>query len=230
VDRDVRKRGPRIVVVALAALVQVACLGDGGLPSQLVDGSPARAPSVTLDGVASRQVETKAAALGPRTATTGPVARCLATTREHVPHAPVVWRVGVDGASVTFRTASGRDLVACDGTALTAGHSPTWCGVALARMRGERLLDPRLDLASCSTPSGDSVAFAWIHPGARTRYVAVRSNGFAEVYPVLSGLPVRVATTSRIDLDSSSASFDVSEHDAEGQRLRSYTLRARVAG
>jgi hypothetical protein len=230
VGRNVRSRGPRIVLVALAALVQVACLGDGEPPTQLVDGSPARAPSVTLDGVASRQVETKAAALDLPKAATGPVARCLATTREHVPHAPIVWRVGVDGASVTFRTASGRDLVACDGTALIAGHSPTWCGVALARMRGERLLDPRLDLASCSAPSGDSVAFAWIRPGPRTHYVAIRRDGFAEVYPVISGLPVRVATTSGIDLDSSSGSFGVSEHDADGRVLRMYTLNARVAG
>jgi hypothetical protein len=230
VGRNVRSRGPRIVLVALAALVQVACLGDGEPPTQLVDGSPARAPSVTLDGVASRQVGTKAAALDLRNAATGPVARCLATTRQHVPHAPIVWRVGVDGASVTFRTSSRRDLVACDGTALTAGHSPTWCGVALARMRGERLLDPRLDLASCSTQSGDSVVFAWVHPRPGTRYLAVRRDGFAEVYTVVSGLPVRVASTSGVDLGTSSASFGVSEHDADGRVLRMYTLRARVAG
>jgi hypothetical protein len=226
----VRACGPRVVLVALAALVQVACLGGGGPPSRLVDGSPVRASLVTLRGVSSRQVETKAAALDRRDAGTGPVARCLATTREHVPLAPIVERVGVDGASVTYRTASGRDLVACDSTALSAGHELTWCGVALARVQDERLLDPRLDLASCSTPSGDSVAFAWVEPGPRTRYVAVGRDGFVEVYPVVAGLPVRLATTSGIDLGTSSASFDVSEHGAEGQMLRSYTLRTRVAG
>jgi hypothetical protein len=158
------------------------------------------------------------------------VARCLATTREHVPHAPIVRRVGVDGASVTYRTASGRGLVACDGRALGAGHGLTWCGVALAQVRDERLLDPRLDLASCSTLSGDSIAFTWVEPGPRTRFVAAGRNGFVEVYPVVAGLPVRVATTSGIDLDTSSASVDVSEHDPEGRRLRSYTLRTPVAG
>ena len=224
----VRTRRHGVVLVALGALAQVACFGGGGPPSRLVDGSIARTPPVTLEGISSRQVETRVAEL--RGAASGPVADCLATGREHVPHAPIVWRVGVDGASVTYRTASGRDLIACDGTALVAGRDLTWCGAALARVREERLLDPRLDLASCSTPSGDSVAFAWVAPGLRTRYVAVRRDGYVEVYPVTGGLPVRVASTSGIDLETASASFDLSEHDAAGQRLRSYTLRTRVAG
>ena len=97
-------------------------------------------------------------------------------------------------------------------------------------MHAGRLLDPRLELAGCSTSSGDPIAFAWIEPGRRTRYVALHRNGFVEVYPVLAGLPVRVATTSDIDLDTSSASFEVSEYDADGRRIRSYTLDARVAG
>ena len=228
--RHVGTRRPDVVLVALAALAQVACLGGSRPPSRLADGSPVRAPSVTLEGVSSRQVATKAAALDLHDAAAGPVARCLAATHEHVPRAPIVRRVGVDGASVTYRTASGRDLVACDGTALGGGHGSTSCGVALGRVLDERLLDPGLDLASCSTPSGDSVAFAWVEPGARTRYVAIGRHGFVEVYPVIAGLPVRVAATSGIDLDTSSASFDVSEHLASGHMLRSYTLRPRVAG
>ncbi|HEU5009581.1 MAG TPA: hypothetical protein VFT33_02680, partial [Gaiellaceae bacterium] len=109
-------------------------------------------------------------------------------------------------------------------------HDRTWCGVALARMRGERLLDPRLDIASCTTQSGVPVAFAWVQPGPGTRYVAVDHEGFVEMYRVVAGLPVRAAITSGVDLDTSSASFDVSEHDADGRSLRSYTLRTRVAG
>ena len=225
-----RTRPHGVGLVALAACAQVSCFGGGGPPSRLADGSPVRAPSVTLDGTSSRQVATEAAALDLHDAATGAVARCFAATGEHVPRAPIVRRVGVDGASVTYRTASGRNLVACDGTAVSSEHDRTWCGVALARVRDERLLDPRLDLASCTTPSGDSVAFAWVEPGPRTRYVAVRRHGFVEVYQLIAGLPVRLAATSGIDLDTSSASFDVSEHDATGQLLRSYTLRTRVAG
>ena len=226
----VRVRGLELVIVALTALAQVACLGGGARPTELSDGSPARAPSLTLDGVGSPQIETKATAVGPPGATTGLVARCLAETHEHTPRPPIIWRVGVDGASITFRTVSGGDVVACDGTALRTGSGRTWCGVALGRVHGGRLLDPRLDLAACSAPSGDPVAFVWADPGPRTRYVALDRDGFVEVYPVVAGLPVRVAATSDIDLDSSSASFEVSEHDAKGRMLRSYTLRARVAG
>ena len=225
----VRTRGPGVALVTCAALVQVACLGGDGPPSELVDGSTARAPSVVLDGVSSPQIVTKAAALDQRRAVTGPVSRCLATTREHVPRSPIVRRVGVEGASITYRTASGRGLVACDGTDLGAENDLTWCGVALGRMRGERLLDPRLDLAAC-THSDEPVAFAWVEPGPRTRYVAVARDDFVEVYPVIAGVPVRVATTSGIDVDASSASLDVSEHAADGRSLRSYTLGTRVAG
>jgi len=223
-------RRPGVGLVAIAALAQVGCLGSSGPPSRLADGSAVRAPSVTLDGVSSRQVATKAAPLDLHDAATGAVARCLAATREHVPRAPIVRRIGLEGTSVTYRTATGRDLVACDGTAVGSEHDRTWCGAALARVRDERLLDPRLDLASCTTPSGDSVAFAWVEPGPLARYVAVGRNSFVEVYPLIAGLPVRVAATSGIELDTSSASFDVSEHDATGRLLRSYTLRARVAG
>lgn len=221
---------PGVLLVALAAVVQVGCLGGEGPPSELVDGSAARPPSVTLEGVSSRQVETKAAALVVRAASTGPVSRCLATTREHDPRSPIVRRVGVEGTSVTYRTVSGRDLVACDGTDLGSAHDQMWCGIALGRMRGERLLDPRLDIASCTTQSDVPVAFAWVEPGPRTRYVAVDHEGFVEVYRVVAGLPVRVATTSGIDLETSSVSFAVSEHDADGRSLRAYTLRTRVAG
>ena len=223
------RRG-RLVLAAIAGLVQVGCLGDSEPPSRLVDGSAAQAPSVALEGAASPQVETKATAIDANGVRVGPVARCLAATHEHTPRGPVVSRVGVDGESVTFRTASGRGLVACDGTAMHTGSDRAWCGTALGRLRNGRLLDPRLDLAACSTPSGGPVAFAWVDPGQRTRYVAVKRDGFVEEYPVIAGLPIRIAATSGIDLDTSSASFEVSEHDSNGSLLRSYTLRARVAG
>src|SRR5262249_46219522 len=153
----------------------------------------------------------RAVALDLREAGGGPGSRCLATTHEHVPHAPLVRRVGVEGASVTDPTASGRAVVACGGTKLSSGGDRAGGGVALGRMRSGRLLDPRLDVASCSTQSGEPVAFAWVEPAPRTSYVTVGREGFVEVYAVIAGLPVRVATTSGIDVDTSSASFDVSE-------------------
>jgi hypothetical protein len=93
-----------------------------------------------------------------------------------------------------------------------------------------RLLDPRLDLAACATRDGDAVAFAWVEPAKNARYIGVERSGYVEVYPVTGRLPVRIATTSGIDPNSSSAAFAISEHEANGRLLRSYTLRARVAG
>lgn len=228
--RTGRGRRLGLVLTAIVALVQTACFGGGERPARLADGSPARRPSVALDGARSSQVETRATAMDPRGALPSAVASCLAATREHRPRAPLVSRVGVDGASVTFRTASGGSLVACDGNAFHAGPDEPWCGRALGRVRDGRLLDPRLDLAACSTSYSDPIAFAWVEPERGARYVVVRRHGFDEVYRAVAGLPVRITTTSDIDLETSSASFAVSEHDRSGRLLRSYTLRVRVAG
>jgi hypothetical protein len=62
------------------------------------------------------------------------------------------------------------------------------------------------------------------------RYVAVRQLGYTEVYPVRGRVPVRIASTTGVDLESSRASFEISEHDARGQLLRAYELEASVAG
>ena len=100
----------------------------------------------------------------------------------------------------------------------------------IARLESGRLLDPRLDLAGCATTSGDTVAFAWFQPGPHTSFVAVRQQGYVEVYPVVAHLPVRISTTAHISTQESRATFEVSEHDASGALLRSSILEARVAG
>jgi len=41
---------------------------------------------------------------------------------------------------------------------------------------------------------------------------------------------VRVATTSGVEIDRSSAGFEVLEHDADGRLVREYRLDAAVAG
>jgi hypothetical protein len=97
-------------------------------------------------------------------------------------------------------------------------------------VHGGHLLDPRLDLASCASGGGSRLAFTWIEPDRRARYVAVRHEGYAEVYPVLARLPVRVATDTNIDLGTSSASFEISEHASAGDLLRRYRITASVAG
>jgi hypothetical protein len=103
----------------------------------------------------------------------------------------------------------------------------SWCGRAYGRLRRGRLSDPRLDLA-CSA-SGKPLAFAWIEPGRRARYVVVRHPAYAEAYVVAAGLPVRVMT-SDVDLEHSRATFDVSEHASNGRRLRTFRVETQVAG
>jgi hypothetical protein len=186
---------------------------------------------MALDGVAGRQIATRVTAAAPRNVVANSiVARCLDTEGEYTPLGPVVSRVGVDGASVTFRAASGRILVACDGGTPGTTASRPWCGLAVGRLHRERLLDPRLDLAGCVTASGDPVAFAWIEPSPRARYVTLHRNRFVEAYPVLGNLPVRVATTAGVDPERSSVTFEISEHDRDGDAIREYTLEAHVAG
>jgi hypothetical protein len=214
---------------ATAALLALAVVtpGCGGRspPTQLVDGTPTRPPSVELE-IDRPQIAARVRVVDPATVRRGRIGRCLAGVSERPGPGAMIERTGVEGSSVTFHTMSGRDVVACDGT------SPrlAWCGRALGHLHGGRLRDPRLDIAGCSTATGDPVAFAWIEPARRAKFVAIRQDGYVEVYAVAGGVPVRVATTKGIDPATSSGRFEVSEHDGTGRRLRSYVLDARVAG
>jgi hypothetical protein len=212
------------VLVALAAGVQAACSGGADRPTHVIDGSKAGPPPVGLEDV-GHAIVARATRVGPTDVVDPSVAACLAAAPAR-PRSPAVWRIGVEGTSVTFATASGYSLVACDGL----GPGASWCGRAFGRVRAGRLVDPRVDLAGCLTPDGEAVAFAWVESARRTRYVALRQDGYYEVYPVRGDLPIRIASTRGIDLETSSASFEISEYDAAGRTLRAYTLQARVSG
>jgi hypothetical protein len=92
-----------------------------------------------------------------------------------------------------------------------------------------RLRDPRLDIL-CRTRSGAPVGLVWAQPSTSARYVAVEQPGYSEVYETAGGLPVRISTTSGVQTDDSLATFELSEHDANGDLVRRYRLTARVAG
>jgi len=60
-----------------------------------------------------------------------------------------------------------------------------------------------------------------------------RSRGqgrYTEVYEVLTGLPVRIATGRRIQLDRSRATFVVTQYDVAGKELIKGKIEAGVAG
>jgi hypothetical protein len=186
-------------------------------------------PTVRLDAP-TPQILTGVESVRAKEAPAGAAAgECLRSVQEHEATGPVVVRTGVSGLSAAFRTASGRALVACDGSHAIQAGDTSWCGRAYGRLEGGRLLDARLDLAGCRTATGDTIAFAWYAAGRSTSYVAVRQDRYTEVYPVAGRLPVRI-TTGDIAPDRSGATFEISEHAAGGALLRSSTIEVRVAG
>jgi hypothetical protein len=153
-------------------------------------------------------------------------ASCIAATG-HAAGA-VVERIGVSGRSITFLGPGKRTAHACDSAASRRSHGQQWCGHAFDRVDLARLHDPRLSL-TCRAADGNPVGFAWIEPLRDTTYVVVQQAGYAEVYAVAGDIPVRV-TTAETEVESSRAAFSISEHAADGRRLRSYELDAQVAG
>jgi hypothetical protein len=226
------RRGSALHLAAVsgcAAVVLTACKGDDSPPTTLLDGSPAVAPPVALDGVGRPAIMAEVAVIPRRRVAAGSAeAACLRGTDDRG-SGPLAARVGATARSVTFRVLSGHALVACDGVS-RGGADGAWCGRAFGLLREGRLGDPRLDLG-CVGPDGRPVAFGWIEPTPRARYVAVDEHGYVEVYAAGGGLrlPVRVVTTD-VYVSSSSASFDVSEHDRAGRLLRRYRLYATVSG
>jgi hypothetical protein len=216
-------------VLAATATVAGAC-GDGPEPPRLlVDGSRARAASIQFEGADEPVLQTRLRLVTARSVRTGSLLDdCLRDNWSATPTGLIVHRIGTDGESATFLDRSHRALMACDGARGAAGRQ--WCGHAHGRIARGPLLDARLGLGGCSTASGLAVAFVWITPRPHTRYVVVERRGFSESYETAARLPVRVAATERVDSARSSAIVGVSEHAADGRRLRTYDVAARVAG
>jgi hypothetical protein len=146
------------------------------------------------------------------------------------PDALVVERIGVFGESLTFVDRAQRTLHACDGGTDPAGErQPPWCSTSAGRLFQGRLLDPRLDIG-CRDRGGGAIAYAWVESVAGARWVAVDQGGYDELYPVLTSMPVRVATTEHIDLAAARARFDITQYDEHGTELMRGQIDARVAG
>jgi hypothetical protein len=220
--------GIAVVVGALAA----ACSGDDDAPSRLLDGSPAPHLPVEIEGRTAPPVLTNVRIVPLEDIEAGSMsASCLqGNWGAAEPGDRVVERTGVLSETVTFRDRSGEGLYGCDNSAGSREDDRRWCGGAFGRLNYGRLRDPRLDLGGCSTRDEEPVGFVWVEPHQDARYVVVEQPGYAEVYRVAGDLPVRVATTSDVEMEGSRATFHLSEHDAEGQLLRRYEIEAAVAG
>jgi hypothetical protein len=192
-----------------------------------MDGSDATSPPVELEEV-DEAVLTKARVVAPGERTGTASASCLELDWDVRPSGASVERIGVGSESVTFREVDERAIFGCNHSAGPQDSERRWCGGSYGLLYEGHLRDPRLDIL-CGTAE-EPVGFVWVTPGPETRYVSVDQPGYAEVYEVTGGLPVRVATVDAVDFGLSSARFDVLEHDASGRLLREYELEAFVAG
>ena len=205
------------------------CGDERNVPATLMDGSQVSPPSVELQEVAGSPVMTKVAAVDAAELLSGSSADdCLRSRAADArPAGSIVERIGVSSETVTLRDPSG--LYGCDNSPGQREADRRWCGGAFGNLYGGHLRDPRLDIL-CRTADGAYMGFAWVEPRADARYVAVEQPGYVEVYEVAGGLPVRIATTTDVEIEGSRASFRISEHDAQGKLLKRYVLEAVVAG
>jgi transposase len=206
------------IVLALAA----GCRDTPPSHARLVDSSPARPPPVRLEGIDGPAVQTLVRLHQTDAIVPGSRASACIASFGGVADGLLIERIGVRGSSVTLFDPQRGTAYACD------SRDGTSCGRAFARLREGRLPDPRLTL-SCSAEDGDAIGFAWIEPTSSARYVVIEHSGYAEAYAVKGDVPVRV-TTDASDLETSGASFAVSEHARDGRRLRAYEVEAQVAG
>jgi hypothetical protein len=144
--------------------------------------------------------------------------------------AVVVERIGVFGESLTFADSDGKTLYACDGGTDPAGErKPPWCGSSAGRLFSGKLLDPRLDIL-CRDRKGRPLAYAWVEPAAGVRWIGVDQGMYTEIYEVLAGLPVRIASARGIQPGRARATFDVTQYDRLGEELVKGKVEAAVAG
>jgi hypothetical protein len=210
--------------VGLVALAAGCSRDEPTPPAALADGSRARPPPVSLEGV-ERPVLTRVRVVrSDEIRADSRTARCLDGRG-----GDVVERVSVLGASVTWVGAGRRELYGCDADEHATSARSAWCGRAYARLHEGRLRDPRLSV-TCRGRDGAPLGFAWIQPAAGgAAYVVVEQDGYDEVYPAADGTPIRV-TTDDVDLEDASVELAVAEHSQDGRRLRAYLLDARVSG
>lgn len=228
-DPSVTQRLFLLIALAAAGAGLTGCFGEDETGVLLLDGTPGREAPVELEGVQGDTILTATTVIPVGSLEPGTFAHSCLEERsaDTAAEGSAVVRVGVTSESVTVREAGGRALRGCSSSG-RRDNDQSSCGSVHALLDSGRLRDPRLSVA-CTTTDGKPVGSAWIEVSERTRYVAVWQPGYLEVYEAAAGLPVRVATVTDVKLEGS-ATFDLSEHDAEGRLLRRDRVEMAVAG
>ena len=216
----------RLILVALllAVVLLAGCDSGGDRPERLLYGQAAQEFSPVPGSVIASGRVLDGTTLGGRFASCRPPGAGVRND------AVVVERVGVFGESLTFADADHKTLYGCDGGTDAAGErKPPWCGNPAGLLVKAKLLDPRLDVL-CRDTKGRPLAYAWVEPAAGARWVGVDQGTYTEVYEVLAGLPVRIASARGVQPSRARATFDVTQYDTDGKELIKGKLEAQVAG
>jgi hypothetical protein len=212
------------IVLVVAVVVLAGCDSGGARPERLLYGEAAAEFKAVPGSVIAIGRVLQGTTLGRRFTSCRPAGAEIGTDTV------VVERIGVAGESLTFADSGRKILYSCDGgTDPTGERKPPWCGRSAGRLFRGRLLDPRLDIL-CRDRKGRPLAYAWLEPAAGVRWVGVDQGRYTEVYQVLAGLPVRIASTRGIEADRARATFEVTQYDGHGKELIRGRLEAAVAG
>jgi hypothetical protein len=221
----------RRIAAALALLVVAGGCGGSGLdaPKHLSDGSVPPALPAELSGIDGAVMVGTRIVRG-QDLEDEPYVDCLKDVPGGAPTAAVE-RVTVDGRTLTFATADRRTLIACDGAPHSEEPRGAWCGNASAVWEvGGKISDGRLGIVNCLSADRKPVAYVFVDPAPRARWLVVVHDHFREIYDASDPYPIRISTTDGIDTDTSSLKVRVRSYDAEGKELSDETLHPVVAG
>jgi hypothetical protein len=85
-------------------------------------------------------------------------------------------------------------------------------------------------LTICQPRGRRPVAFIWVTPRRRTRWIGILAGRRTLLYRVAARLPVRVSTDRNVRIRGSSATFFVRHYDGGGRLRLRQTIAAHVAG
>jgi hypothetical protein len=147
--------------------------------------------------------------------------------REWTPRTIVVDRRSGARRSLAFRSADRRFIASCDAIGVRI-EGRRWCAPSTGTLFAGRLRDPRLTL--CQARGRRPIAFVWVTPRPRARWIGVLQGARIELYRVAGGLPVRVSSDRNVHISGSRATFFVRQYDGDGKLVTRQTITARVSG